>query len=133
MALLKFCEWLSHTSWSVSLREGTYDYPVLLIIHVLSIALDAFSAGNSGMEREEIEAGERGGEEGEGEGEGEEVEEPDEYDVDGVLGDAVWGPVRATMMMICVKCICSVFELAAWVELRTMFADKVKVTMSFQI
>jgi hypothetical protein len=27
-----------------------------------------------------------------GEGEGEEVEEPDEYDVDGVLGDAVWGP-----------------------------------------
>jgi len=44
------------------------------------------------MEREEIEAGERGGAEGEGEGEGEEVEEPDEYDVDGVLGDAVWGP-----------------------------------------
>jgi len=39
MGLLKFCEWLSHTSWSVSLREGTYDYPVLLIIHVLSIAL----------------------------------------------------------------------------------------------
>ena len=46
------------------------------------------------MEREEIEPGERGEEEGEGEGEGEgeEVEEPDEYDVDGVLGDAVWGP-----------------------------------------
>ena len=39
MGLLKFCEWLSHTSWSVSLREGTYDYPVLLIVHVLSIAL----------------------------------------------------------------------------------------------
>jgi hypothetical protein len=39
MELLKICEWLSHTSWSVSLREGTYDYPVLLIIHVLSIAL----------------------------------------------------------------------------------------------
>jgi hypothetical protein len=39
MSLLKFCEWLSHTSWSVSLRDGTYDYPVLLIIHVLSIAL----------------------------------------------------------------------------------------------
>jgi Family of unknown function (DUF6644) len=39
MGLLKFCEWLSHTSWSVTLRQGTYDYPVLLIIHVLSIAL----------------------------------------------------------------------------------------------
>jgi len=39
MGLLKFCEWLSHTSWSISLRDGTYDYPVLLIIHVLSIAL----------------------------------------------------------------------------------------------
>ncbi len=39
MGLLKFCEWLSHTSLSASLREGTYDYPVLLIIHVLSIAL----------------------------------------------------------------------------------------------
>lgn len=49
----------------------------------LAASSDAFSAGNSGMEREEIEAGERGEEE---------VEEPDEYDVDGVLGDAVWGP-----------------------------------------
>ena len=39
MGLLKFCEWLSHTSWSVSLREGTYDYPVLLIVHVLSICV----------------------------------------------------------------------------------------------
>jgi len=58
----------------------------------LAASADAFSTGNSGMEREEIEAGERGGAEGEGEGEGEEVEEPDEYDVDGVLGDAVWGP-----------------------------------------
>ena len=38
MALLKFCEWLSQTSWSTSLREGTYDYPVLLMIHVMSIA-----------------------------------------------------------------------------------------------
>jgi hypothetical protein len=37
--LLKFCGWLSQTSLSISLREGTYDYPVLLIIHVLSIAL----------------------------------------------------------------------------------------------
>ena len=39
MELLRYCEWLSHTSWSISLRDGTYDYPVLLIIHVLSIAL----------------------------------------------------------------------------------------------
>jgi len=52
------------------------------------------------MEREEIEGrvrgafagGAGGGGGGDGAGEGEEVEEPDEYDVDGVLGDAVWGP-----------------------------------------
>jgi uncharacterized membrane protein len=39
MSLLRFCQWLSHTSVSVSLREAPYDYPVLLILHVLSIAL----------------------------------------------------------------------------------------------
>lgn len=39
MEVLRFCEWLSHTSLSISLRDGTYDYPVLLIIHVVSIAL----------------------------------------------------------------------------------------------
>jgi hypothetical protein len=39
MSLLKFCEWLSQTPFSVSLRQSPYDYPVLLIIHVFSIAL----------------------------------------------------------------------------------------------
>src|ERR1700681_1218637 len=39
MSLLRFCEWLSRTSWSISLREAPYDYPLLLILHVLSIAL----------------------------------------------------------------------------------------------
>lgn len=39
MSLLRFCEWLSQTPLSVSLREGTYEYPVLLILHVISIAV----------------------------------------------------------------------------------------------
>lgn len=55
----------------------------------LAATSEAFSGGNLGVEKEEIEVGERGEEESEGEGE---VEEPDEYDVDGVLGDAVWDP-----------------------------------------
>jgi SNF family Na+-dependent transporter len=39
MSVLSFCQWLSHTSLSISLRESAYDYPVLLILHVFSIAL----------------------------------------------------------------------------------------------
>lgn len=39
MSLLRFCEWLSRTPLSISLREDTYDYPVLLIIHLISIAV----------------------------------------------------------------------------------------------
>jgi hypothetical protein len=39
MSFMGFCKWLSHTSLSISLREAPYDYPVLLIVHVLSIAL----------------------------------------------------------------------------------------------
>jgi hypothetical protein len=39
MSFLGFCQWLSHTSLSISLREAPYDYPVLLIVHVFSIAL----------------------------------------------------------------------------------------------
>jgi hypothetical protein len=39
MSFLGFCQWLSHTSLSVSLRQSPYDYPVLLIFHVFSIAL----------------------------------------------------------------------------------------------
>jgi len=39
MSLLRFCEWLSRTPLSVLLREGAYEYPVLLIIHLMSIAV----------------------------------------------------------------------------------------------
>jgi hypothetical protein len=53
----------------------------------LAATSEAFSGGDLKVEREEIEVGERREEEGELEG-----EEPDEYDVDGVLGDAVWDP-----------------------------------------
>ena len=46
----------------------------LEIKRILAATSEAFSDGNLGVEREE------------------EGEEPDEYDVDGLLGDAVWDP-----------------------------------------
>ena len=39
MSLLRFCEWLSQTQFSTWLRDAPYPYPVLLIIHVVTIAL----------------------------------------------------------------------------------------------
>jgi hypothetical protein len=39
MSLLGFCQWLSQTPFSIWLRESPYPYPVLLMIHVISIAL----------------------------------------------------------------------------------------------
>lgn len=39
MSLLRFCEWLSQTQLSIWLREAPYPYPVLLIIHVVTISL----------------------------------------------------------------------------------------------
>jgi uncharacterized membrane protein len=39
MSPLHFCQWLSQTPLSASLRDAPYPYPVLLTIHVLSIAL----------------------------------------------------------------------------------------------
>ena len=39
MELLKFCQWLNGTPLSVWLRESPYPFPILIIIHVLSIAL----------------------------------------------------------------------------------------------
>jgi hypothetical protein len=39
MSLLSFCQWLSQTPFSIWLRESPYPYPVLLMIHVVSIAL----------------------------------------------------------------------------------------------
>jgi len=39
MSLLRFCEWLSQTPFSIWLREAPYPYPVLLMVHVVTIAL----------------------------------------------------------------------------------------------
>ncbi len=39
VSLLRFCDWLSQTPFSVWLREAPYPYPVLLIIHIVTIAL----------------------------------------------------------------------------------------------
>jgi hypothetical protein len=39
MAFFSFCQWLSHTSLSIWLREAPYPFPILIIIHVISIAL----------------------------------------------------------------------------------------------
>lgn len=39
MSLWSFCQWVSQTPLSVWLREAPYPYPVLLMIHVISIAL----------------------------------------------------------------------------------------------
>ncbi len=39
MSLLSFCQWLSHTSLSIWLREAPYPFPLLIITHVISIAL----------------------------------------------------------------------------------------------
>ena len=36
---MHFCQWLEQTQFSVWLRDAPYPYPVLLIIHVISIAL----------------------------------------------------------------------------------------------
>jgi hypothetical protein len=39
MSFLRFCQWLSETPFSIWLRESPYPYPVLLIIHIVTIAL----------------------------------------------------------------------------------------------
>lgn len=39
MSLLEFAEFLSRTRLSESLRFGIYDFPVLIILHVISIGL----------------------------------------------------------------------------------------------
>jgi uncharacterized protein DUF6644 len=39
MSFFSFCQWLSHTSLSIWLREAPYPFPILIIIHVISIAL----------------------------------------------------------------------------------------------
>jgi hypothetical protein len=39
MGFMSFCQWLSETAFSVHLREAPYDFPVLIILHILTIAL----------------------------------------------------------------------------------------------
>jgi hypothetical protein len=39
MSLLHFCTWLSETSFSVWLRQAPFNFPVLIILHVIAIAL----------------------------------------------------------------------------------------------
>jgi hypothetical protein len=39
MSFLSFCDWLGDTAFSRTLREAPYDFPVLIIIHVITLAL----------------------------------------------------------------------------------------------
>jgi len=39
MSLLRFCEWLSQTDFSIWLREAPYPFPVLLMVHLLTIGI----------------------------------------------------------------------------------------------
>jgi hypothetical protein len=39
MSLLKLCQWLNDTRWSVALRESPWDYYILGAIHILGIGL----------------------------------------------------------------------------------------------
>jgi hypothetical protein len=39
MSFFSFCQWLSQTSLSIWLREAPYPFPILLMIHVTSLAL----------------------------------------------------------------------------------------------
>jgi hypothetical protein len=39
MFFLHFCQWLSQTPFSIWLRESPYPYPVLLIIHIVTLAM----------------------------------------------------------------------------------------------
>jgi len=39
MSFVKFCQWLSETHFSHQLREAPYDFPVLIIIHIITIGL----------------------------------------------------------------------------------------------
>ena len=39
MSFLNLCQWLSHTPLSIWLREAPYPFPIILMIHVTSLAL----------------------------------------------------------------------------------------------
>jgi hypothetical protein len=39
MGFMSFCQWLGGTGFSKHLREAPYDFPILIIIHIITIAL----------------------------------------------------------------------------------------------
>ena len=39
MSLLRFCEWLAETQWSIALHESLYMYPLVETTHVLALLL----------------------------------------------------------------------------------------------
>lgn len=39
MGFMSFCQWLSETAFSKQLREAPYPFPVLIIIHIITIGL----------------------------------------------------------------------------------------------
>lgn len=39
MSFMSFCQWLSETPFSKHLREAPYDFPILIIIHIMSIGI----------------------------------------------------------------------------------------------
>jgi|SRR5215472_3611305 len=39
MDFMRFCQWLSETTFSRNLRDAPYPFPVLIIVHIITIAL----------------------------------------------------------------------------------------------
>src|SRR6266540_5599478 len=39
MSLLRFCEWLASTPWSIALHESRYLFIVVLTVHVLTLTV----------------------------------------------------------------------------------------------
>jgi len=39
MSMLRFCEWLADTPWSIALHESTWGYPLVESVHVLTLCL----------------------------------------------------------------------------------------------
>ncbi|HZS50554.1 MAG TPA: DUF6644 family protein [Bryobacterales bacterium] len=39
MSVLRFCEWLANTQWSIALHESTWGYPIVESVHVLTLCL----------------------------------------------------------------------------------------------
>lgn len=39
MSILRFCEWLANTPWSIALHESTWGYPLVESVHVLALCL----------------------------------------------------------------------------------------------